>query len=110
MMKEVIWMGTSKKDLLASSDEARSEVGFELYNVQLGLEPSDYRPMPSIGNGVKEIRIHAESEYRVIYVATFREAIYVLHVFVKKTEKTAWSDIQLARKRYLAIANCRGNS
>ena len=87
---------------------ARREAGFELHNVQLGNDPSDWKPMPSVGKGVREIRIHEDNEYRVIYVATLDEFIFVLHAFVKKTQKTTKSNIQLAKKRYLdAISNRR---
>lgn len=56
--------------------------------------------MRQIGLGVKEIRIHAEGEWRVVYVAHFRDTVYVLHAFGKKTRKTSQADIDLARKRY----------
>ena len=56
--------------------------------------------MPSVGLGVNEIRISVEGEFRAIYVAKFFEAVYVIHAFQKKSQKTARSDIELARKRY----------
>lgn len=57
--------------------------------------------MPSIGKGVREIRIReAAGAFRVIYLAKLEDAVYVLHCFQKKTEKTAASDIDLARNRY----------
>jgi phage-related protein len=56
--------------------------------------------LKTIGAGVMEIRIHAGSEYRVFYVATLRDAVHVLHAFVKKTQKTRQSDIKLAATRY----------
>jgi len=59
--------------------------------------------MKTIGNNVKEMRIHVGGEYRVIYVAYFEEAIYVLHAFQKKTQKTRQHDIELARKRFQQI-------
>jgi phage-related protein len=87
--------------------DARSEVGYQLYKVQVGLEPTDWKPMPSVGGGVREIRIHVGNEYRVIYLATRRAAIYVLHAFVKKTPRTAQADIELARKRLASIRQGR---
>lgn len=78
-------------------------MGFELYAVQLGLEPSDWKPMPIVGSGVREIRIHILGEWRVIYVAKLHEVIYVLHSFQKKTRKTGNRDIELARQRYKQI-------
>ena len=59
--------------------------------------------MPDIGSGVCEIRIRVLGEWRVIYVARFAGAVYVLHVFQKKTQKTRQEDIELARRRYRQI-------
>jgi phage-related protein len=67
--------------------------------VQGGLQPSDWKPMPSIGAGVQEIRVHTEFEHRVFYIAKFEEAIYILHVAEKKSQKTARYDLDLARSR-----------
>jgi len=102
-MKDTIFLGTSKADLRGFSDDARREAGVELYQVQLGLEPSDWKPMPNIGQGVREIRIRAGGAYRVIYLATRPEGIYVLHCFQKKTQKTTPRDLELARQRYKQI-------
>jgi len=59
--------------------------------------------MPSIGRGAKEIRIHVLGEWRIIYVAKFEDAVYVLHSFQKKSQKTNQNDIELARKRFKQI-------
>jgi len=59
--------------------------------------------MPSIGQGVREIRIHTAVEHRVCYVAKFAEAIYVLHAFEKRTRETSKHDIELVRQRYQAL-------
>ncbi|MEW5767622.1 MAG: type II toxin-antitoxin system RelE/ParE family toxin [bacterium] len=99
-MKPLRFLGSSLDDLRNFPDEARRAVGFELRAVQNGLEPSDWKPMPMIGPGVKEIRIHVLSEWRVVYVAKFRDAVYVLHTFQKKTRKTSRHDIDLACQRY----------
>jgi phage-related protein len=58
------------------------------------------RPSKSIGKGVREIRIHARNEYRVIYVAKIKNTIHILHAFEKKTQKTSKLDINLAKNRY----------
>jgi phage-related protein len=71
--------------------------------VQRGMEPADWKPMPVIGPGVNEIRVHGEAEYRFLYVAKFKEAIYVLHAFRKQSQKTPDSAIRLARSRYQAL-------
>jgi phage-related protein len=69
--------------------------------------PTDFRPMPDVGPGAMEIRVHAGSEYRVFYVARFEEAVYVLHCFQKKTQKTRDADIELGRRRYRAAMGGR---
>jgi len=102
-IKPLEFVGSSLDDLRNFPDEARRAAGFELYAIQSGLEPSDWRPMPIIGSGVKEIRIHILGEWRVIYVAKLQEAVYVLHAFQKKTRKTNQQEIDLARKRYKQI-------
>ena len=102
-MKPLNFVGSSLDDLRNFPDEARKAAGFELYSVQSGLEPSDWKPMPSVGRGVKEIRIHVLGEWRIIYVAKFEETVYVLHSFQKKTQKTTQHDIELARKRFKRI-------
>ena len=86
---------------------ARREAGYQLDRVQRGLEPADWKPMKTIGPGVAEIRIHEHGEYRVIYVAKFEEAVYVLHAFQKKSQKTTQRDIELAKKRYKTIISTR---
>jgi len=98
-MKPLVWLGSSHDDIRRFPEEARQEAGHQLDRVQHGLAPSDWSPMPSVGPGVREIRVHAESEYRAIYLATFTEAAYVLHTFTKKTQQTAKRDIDLARRR-----------
>jgi len=102
-MKPLNFMGSSLDDLRNFPDEARRATGFELRAVQNGLEPTDWKSMNVIGPGVKEIRIHVLGEWRVIYVTKFRDAVYVLHAFQKKTRKTSRQDIDLARQRYRQI-------
>ena len=86
---------------------ARQRAGRQLARVQDGLEPENWKPMPSIGIGVSEIRVREGRAFRLIYVAKFSEAIYVLHAFEKKTRKTPKSDIDLARTRFRALVNER---
>jgi len=101
--KPLRFVGSSLDDLRKFPDEAKRSAGFNLRAVQNGLEPSDSKSMRQIGIGVKEIRLRVEGEWRVIYVATFREAVYVLHAFGKKTRKTNQRDIDLARRRYKEV-------
>ena len=86
-MKPVIFIGTSLEDLRAFPQGARREAGFQIGNVQFGRNPYDWKPVKNIGAGVMEIRIHDNGEFRVIYVAKFEEAVYILHAFQKKTQK-----------------------
>jgi len=99
-LKAVIWLGDSLVRVRSFSPEARWRAGQQLKRVQLGALPINWKPMPGIGLGVNELRVRAGSAYRVIYVAKFAEAVYVLHAFEKKSRKTARLDIELARQRY----------
>jgi phage-related protein len=107
MAKRLLWLGSSRRDISGFPRPARRVAGFQLFRVQQGLEPNDYKPMASIGAGVQEIRIHTETEHRVCYVARFLEGIYVLHAFEKRTKKTSRSDIDLARTRYRELLDLR---
>lgn len=99
--KPVEFLGTSLDDLRAFPLAARREAGYQLDRVQKGQEPDDWKPMPSLGRGVKEIRIRdAAGAFRVVYVAKFAAAVYVLHCFQKKTERTGKTDLDLAGRRY----------
>ncbi len=102
-MKCLRFIGSSLDDMRDFPADARRQAGFELDAVQRGLEPSDWKPMTSVGTGVSEIRIHVLGEWRVIYVAKLADAIYVLHAFQKKTQRTRREDIELARRRYRQI-------
>ena len=77
----------------------RVRVGHALGRVQNGLEPPNWKPMPSIGVGVREIRVTSGGQFRVLYKSKHGEAIYVLHAFEKKTRKTSEADLSLARQR-----------
>lgn len=102
-IKPVTWLGDSQEQVQGFSAGPRREVGFELWEVQQDKEPSDWKPMPSIGLGVNEIRARAGNAYRLIYVARFAEAVYVLHAFEKKSRKTSKPDLELARKRFRTL-------
>jgi phage-related protein len=102
-MKPLLFVGSSLDDLRNFPAEARRHVGFELDAVQRGLEPRDWKPMQGIGPGVREIRIHLLGEWRVLYVANFADAVYVLHAFQKKTQRTGQREIEVARRRYRQI-------
>jgi phage-related protein len=87
--------------------QVRRLVGFELRRVQQGLDPDDWKPMTTVGTGVREIRIHIAGAHRVFYVATRPEAIYVLHAFEKKTQRTAAADLRIGRERFRGLASLR---
>ncbi len=95
--KALFWVGGTLGRLRGFPADARRDAGHQLYQVQLGLEPSDWKPMRSVGPGVVEIRVHESGEYRVLYVAKFAEGVYVLHAFEKKTRQTRMADIEIAR-------------
>jgi phage-related protein len=86
---------------------ARRLAGFQLRRVQRGLDPADWKPMQTVGSGVREIRIHIAGAHRVFYVATTAEAIYVLHAFEKKTRKTSSQDLEIGRDRFRALEKLR---
>ncbi|MFH1021658.1 MAG: type II toxin-antitoxin system RelE/ParE family toxin [Pseudomonadota bacterium] len=101
IIKLVEFLGDSLEALRDFPNSARQEAGFQVDKVQRGEEPDDWKPMTTIGQGVKEICIRDEAgAFRVIYLAKLAEAIYVLHCFQKKTQETSQKDIRLARKRY----------
>ena len=92
--------GSSLEDVRRFPQPARREAVRQLNFIQDGGEPSDWKPMATVGHGVLEIRIHASGEHRVLVVATFGPEIYVLHAFEKKSRKMPRRDIELARLRY----------
>lgn len=103
-MKPTRFLGTARRDLAAFPELARRQAGYDLFMVQVGREPADLKPLPAVGPGAYEIRIRdTAGAFRVVYVAKFDKAIYVLHAFQKKTPKTAQADIELAAKRYSLI-------
>jgi phage-related protein len=104
-VKPVIWMGSSRDDVRQFPETAQGALGFELYRVQCGFDPKDWKPMTSVGLGVREIRARDEAGiFRMIYLATRPEGVYVLHCFQKKTQRTSRSDLELATKRFKSIA------
>lgn len=105
-MKDVVFIGGSGDDLRSFPATVRQRAGYQLYLVQIGLEPTDWKPMPSIGSGCREIRVRADRDtYRVIHVASIGDAVYVLHCFQKKSRQTTKADIDLARQRYRQVAD-----
>ena len=107
-MKPIRFFGDSLRRLREFPDDARQDAGYQLDKVQRGLQPDDFKPMPSIGRGVEEIRVWDDSgTYRVIYAARIEAAVVVLHAFHKKTQRTRKSDVDLAKARWLQLTRER---
>jgi phage-related protein len=99
-MKRLQFLGDSLEQLRDFPEAARREAGVQLHKVQLGLDPSDWKPMTTVGPGVREIRIRDEvGAFRVFYVAKIEDAVFVLHAFQKKKQQTAKRDLDLAAAR-----------
>ena len=99
--KPVEFRGSALNDLRAFPQAVRREAGYQLDRIQHGREPDDWKPMNAVGRGVREVRIRdAAGAFRVLYVAKFDDAVYVLHCFQKKTQKTNKADLNLAAQRY----------
>lgn len=107
-MKPVHFLGDSLQQLREFPEDVRRDAGYQLELVQRGEQPDDFKPMPSVGRGVEELRVKDESgAYRVIYTARLADAVYVLHAFQKKTQATSTRDIAIARKRFAEIGGKR---
>lgn len=103
--RRIEFLGRSREDLMDFPVSARQDAGRQLRRLQQGKVPLDWKPMKSIGPGVAEIRIHDEAgAFRVIYVARLEDAIYVLHCFQKKSQKTSQRDLDLATSRFRRLA------
>ena len=105
-MKPIIWLGDTHRSVKDYPANAKREIGYNLDKIQRGETPADWKPMVGFEGGVKEIRIHLENEYRVIYIAKYPEAIYVLHAFIKKTEKTSQRELKIIQSRF-SLLNTR---
>lgn len=99
-MKSIVRCGDSLERIRDFPDDARRLVGHQLDKVQRGIDPDDWKPMPSVGLGVREIRVRAQGQFRVMYLVKFEEAVYVLHAFGKKTQRTSKQDLELASSRF----------
>lgn len=96
-MKPIEFAGDSLARLRDFPTGARRTAGYQLDRVQRGMEPDDWKPMKAIGPGIRELRIRDRAgAFRVIYVATLRDRVVVLHAFKKKTQRTSKQDIDLA--------------
>ncbi|ROP60276.1 phage-related protein [Enterobacter sp. BIGb0383] len=102
--KPIIWMGSSYEDLLAFPEGPRRQAGYQLHRIQAGLGAEDWKPMTEIGPGTVEIRLRDEvGSWRVFYLARLDEAIYILHCFNKKSQRTSGRDKAIGKSRYQAV-------
>lgn len=103
-MKQLRFLGDSLTCLREFPEDARHDAGYQLDKVQRGEQPDDFKPIPSIGKGVEEIRIRDDTgSYRVVYTARLADTVYVLHAFQKKTKATSKRDVELAKKRFIEL-------
>jgi phage-related protein len=103
-MKRIEFLGDSLARLRDFPEDARKEAGVQLHKVPLGLEPSDWKPMTTVGHALREIRLWDEAgAFRAIYLAHLEDRVIVLHAFRKKTQQTAKRDIDLAASRLSSI-------
>lgn len=103
-MKQVTWVGSSRRDLQTFPDEVQDEVGFALYQAQQGAKPSHAKPLSGFGGAsvLEIVESHDGNAYRAVYTVRFEESVYVLHCFQKKSRSgisTPQSDIDLIRRR-----------
>jgi phage-related protein len=105
--KVITWVGSARDEIRDFPEEARRKAGLQLRAIQRGGEPTDFKPMSTVGKGVQEIRIRTENAYRIFYVARFAEAVYVLHAFQKKTQKTTKQDLEIGQQRYQQMIEYR---
>jgi phage-related protein len=103
-VKPLRFLGNSLECIRQFPESARHDAGYQLEQVQHGKQPADFKPMPSVGKGVEELRVWDDSgTYRVLYIARFADAIYVLHAFQKTTRATSERDLDLAKARYTEL-------
>ncbi|MBU0653875.1 MAG: type II toxin-antitoxin system RelE/ParE family toxin [Gammaproteobacteria bacterium] len=105
-MKKAVFRGNSLNDIRTFPEPAKKDAGYAIDDLQHGRMPSDFKSMPDVGSGVYEIRIStppSKEQYRVFYIAKFEDAIYILHAFHKKTQKTAQRDLEAGRKQYKTL-------
>ena len=100
-LKPIRWLGTTRDDIREQRPVIRYQFGQQLFRVQMGLMPNNYKSISAVGPGAYEIRVQdGDGIARLMYVAKFHDAICVLHVFTKKSQRTPKTDFDLARKRY----------
>src|SRR6056297_2676417 len=108
--KPVRFHGSALEDLRTFPEPARQDAGFQVDRAQKGLDPDDWKPMKTVGKGVREIRIRdQDGAFRVVYIASLADAVHVLHCFQKKSRATEKRDIELASVRYRRLIQEQSN-
>lgn len=108
-MKEIDFLGDSISRIRDFPDDVRQDVGYQLELLQRGRDPDDWKPMPTVGTGVREIRIRdASGAFRIFYVTSIGDKIYVLHAFKKKSQQTSRHDIEVAKQRFNELKGSQG--
>lgn len=106
LLKPIGWIGNSYAEIMGLDEVSKKELGYQIYQLQKGKNPDDFKPMPSVGSGVYEIRVRDENnknKIRCFYVAKFEKAIFILHVFTKDTQKTGSKNIEIGKKRLQSL-------
>lgn len=108
-MKPAKFVGRAREEMQSLPIDGRKEAGRQIFRVQAGLQPHDFKPMPSVGKGVFEIRVRDQGRntVRIFYVAKFEEAVYVLHAFEKKSQATPKRNIEIGKQRYRTVLDER---
>lgn len=100
-MRQAVFVGRALDEIRAFPENARHDAGYQIQRLQQGEAPDDWKPLKGVGRGVREIRIwEANGTFRVVYVATIDDDVYVLHAFQKKTEKTPTANLKIAQRRF----------
>jgi phage-related protein len=107
VLKRLDFVGSSREDLKSFPEEVKDDFGYALFEAQIGKKPATAKPLKGFGNaGVLEIRENfAGGTYRAVYTVTFKEVVYVLHCFQKKSKhgiETSKQDIDLIKRRLKA--------
>ena len=98
-MRTVVFEGNTLTLIRQLPDKARLRAGYEIDRVQRDKLPENWKPFPSVGQGVREIRIQVGQQFRIMYLVKYENKVHILHVFEKKIQKTRTSDIEIAEKR-----------
>jgi phage-related protein len=108
-MKKITYVGNVQAEIFSFPERVRQRVmtALTMISANVDLSPKDFKYMPAVGVGCYELRIRMDRQYRVMYVAKYHEAVYILHAFIKKTEQTSKIDIEIAAKRYQALTHYR---